>query len=127
MNLNPYFRGFRSGAASSDPLRNLSRSHFHNQCHPFILRYDSHPHHPTHQRVIVSRYFTKFLPFFSRANCWSRILSTPVVVLLFILELPSIFFRSRADPEFGSLDDRFSCFQNPIGIAGPSHPALDGR
>ena len=96
LNLNPYFCGFRSGAASSHPLRNLSRSHFHNQCHPFILRYDSHPHHPTHQRVIVSRYFTKFLPFFSRANCWSRILSTPVVVLLFILELPSSFFPIKS-------------------------------
>ena len=96
LNLNPYFCGFRSGAASSHPLRNLSRSHFHNQCHPFILRYDSHPHHPTHQRVIVSRYFTKFLPFFPSENCWGRILSTPVVVLLFILELPSSFFPIKS-------------------------------
>ena len=111
-NLNPTFCGCGSGAASSDPLRNLSRFHSHNQCHSFILRCD--PHHPTtpptHPRVIICRHFTTFLRFFSTENCRSQIVSTPIIVLPFILEPPLDFVRSRAHSEFGSLGDCFFMF-----------------
>ena len=122
-NLNPYFCVFRSGAVSFNLLRNLSRPHSHNQCHSFIFICDSHPHHPTHPSLIIGRHFTTFLIFFSIENRRGRILSNSVFVPPFILENPLAFFRARAHSGFGILDDRFSCFLNPIGVAGPSSPA----
>ena len=88
---------------------------------------DSHPHHPTHPWLIIRRHLTKFLTFFSIENCRSRILSTPAVFVPFIFHPPLAFFRARAHSEFGSLDDRFSCFRNPFAVAGPSNPAWDGK